>query len=77
MNPTVEPGRGGSGMSVILRIEHVTKTFPGVIAFEDVSFDIQGGEVHALVGENGAGKSTLINIISGAPTNPRTPSLGW
>lgn len=52
-------------MSVILRIEHVTRTFPGVTALEDVSLDIRAGEVHALVGENGAGKSTLINIISG------------
>ena len=52
-------------MSVILRVEHVTRTFPGVIALEDVTLDIRAGEVHALVGENGAGKSTLINIISG------------
>lgn len=48
-----------------LEIEHLSRSFPGVIALEDVSLTVRQGEVHALVGENGAGKSTLINIISG------------
>lgn len=52
-------------MSTVLRIEHLTKRFPGVVALEDVSLDVRAGEVHAIVGENGAGKSTLINIVSG------------
>ena len=43
----------------------VSKRFPGVIANEDVSFDVRVGEVHALLGENGAGKTTLSNILTG------------
>lgn len=49
----------------ILQLQNITKIFPGVKALSDVSFGVQRGHVHALVGENGAGKSTLIKIISG------------
>ncbi len=49
----------------ILRIDGVTKEFPGVRALDNVSLDVKKGEIHAFMGENGAGKSTLIKIISG------------
>lgn len=50
----------------MLRLEHITKTYPGVVALNDVSLAFEQGEIHALLGENGAGKSTLIKIIAGA-----------
>ncbi len=50
---------------IICRVAHITKTFSGVTALDDVSFDVRGGEIHGVVGENGAGKSTLMNILSG------------
>ncbi len=50
---------------IILEMAHITKEFPGVKALDDVTFKVQKGEVHFLVGENGAGKSTLMKVLSG------------
>src|SRR5512141_615908 len=50
----------------LLELRHVSKTFPGVRALDDVSLEIRGGEVHMLLGENGAGKSSLIKVLCGA-----------
>ena len=50
----------------ILEVKNVTKTYPGVVALDHVSFDVEEGEILALIGENGAGKSTVIKTISGA-----------
>ena len=49
----------------VLAVTGISKTFPGVIALENVDFALQRGEIHALVGENGAGKSTLIKVLTG------------
>lgn len=49
----------------ILEMRSITKTFPGVLALDDVNLTVARGEIHAICGENGAGKSTLMNVLSG------------
>ena len=54
-------------MSILtMRMEHITKDYPGTRALDDVSVTFEGGLVHALVGKNGSGKSTLVKILAGA-----------
>jgi len=55
----------GGAPTPILEVRGVTKTFPGVIANENVDLVLNKGEIHCLLGENGAGKSTLVNVIFG------------
>src|SRR3954451_19619659 len=52
----------------LLELRGITKRFPGVLANDDVTFDLRHSEVHALLGENGAGRSTLMNILYGLYT---------
>ena len=62
------PGGGTptSGDPPLLRLDRITKRFPGVLALDRVDFELRPGEVHVLFGENGAGKSTLIALVAGA-----------
>src|SRR5512133_2222528 len=54
-----------SSNDIVLEAKGITKKFPGVLANDNINFDLRKGEIHALLGENGAGKSTLMNILYG------------
>jgi len=55
-------------MAPILELEGITKRFPGVLATDNISFALEAGEIHGILGENGAGKTTLMNILYGLYT---------
>lgn len=58
---------------IAVRVERLTREFPGILAVDDVSLSFERGQVHAVIGPNGSGKSTLLNLIAGtlAPTAGR------
>lgn len=62
---TAAPGPG-EAEGAVLRVDRVSKSYPGVHALSEVNFDLYPGEVHCLIGENGAGKSSLVKILAGA-----------
>jgi ABC-type sugar transport system ATPase subunit len=67
-----------SGRDIALGLSSIKKTFPGVIALDDVHFELEAGEIHAICGENGAGKSTLMKVVTGvySPDSGRISIFG-
>ena len=68
MRPTAEqhaPPAPDAPGETVLEMTGITKRYPGVVACDDIRFDLRRGEVHALLGENGAGKLTLMNVLYG------------
>lgn len=75
----MRPREGNPAVSeIVLKMAGVSKSYPGVKALDDFSFDVRAGEVHAILGENGSGKSTLMKIASGAiaPNSGRVEIAG-
>ena len=54
-----------SDSNVVLKMQGISKSFPGVKALSNVDFELRKGEIHTLMGQNGAGKSTLIKVLTG------------
>ena len=60
---------------VLMEMRNITLRFGGVVAINDISFDIREGEIRAIIGPNGAGKSSMLNVISGFYTPQRGRGL--
>ena len=65
MDEAAKADMGDGAAAPALRFDHISKSFGGIRALKDVSFEVLRGEVHCLAGENGSGKSTLIKVITG------------
>ena len=59
------PGENQMNSDVILTVEHLTMRFGGLVAINDLSFDVRRNEITALIGPNGAGKTTVFNCVPG------------
>ena len=59
------PGENQMNSDVILTVEHLTMRFGGLVAINDLSFDVRRNEITALIGPNGAGKTTVFNCVTG------------
>jgi len=65
IQPNVSKEKETEKYDILLKVEGITKYYPGIIALDDVNFVVKKNEIHGVVGENGAGKSTLCNVITG------------
>ena len=72
----IRTGLNVTAAAARLEIAHISKSYPGVLANDDINLSVAPGEIHAVLGENGAGKSTLMKIIFGT-VKPDAGEIRW